>query len=115
MLIVDNSKNIRRLIAIVLKAENFILIEAENGREALKKIENESPDIVIMDIVLPVMDGLECCFKIKNDPKTENIKVLILTAESNARKKAFLAGADDFMCKPFDPDQLRAAIRGFIG
>lgn len=113
ILIADDSKNVRKLIAIVLKKEGYKFAEARNGLDALEKVKIEHPDLIILDIILPGMDGLQVCQEIKKDPKTTHIPIIILTTESSyeAREGAHQAGADVYMIKPFEPKDLRTAVK----
>ena len=113
VLIVDDSKNIRKLITVVLKNEGYKFSEAENGVEALEKIRLERPDLIILDIIIPGVDGLRVCKEVKSDPATKDISIIILTSEATyeAREKASAAGADAFLSKPFDPKVLKRLVR----
>jgi len=113
VLIVDDSANIRKLVTVVLRKEGYEFIEAKNGIEALEKVKLESPDLVILDIIIPGVDGLQVCNIVKSDPKTKDTAIIILTSEATyeAREKANKAGADVFMMKPFEPKDLRNAAK----
>ena len=112
ILIVDDSRNIRKLVSVVLKSEKHSIIEAGNGVEALKKVRLETPDLVILDIIIPGKDGIMVCREIKADPETKRIPIIILTSDSasETRKNAISAGADIFMLKPFVPSSLKDAV-----
>lgn len=111
VLVVDDSKNIRKLITVVLKKEGYEFTEAKNGIEALEKVKIVRPDLVILDIIIPGIDGLKVCEEIRKDPKSKDTAIIILTSESTyeAREQAHKAGADIFMMKPFEPQDLRTA------
>jgi CheY-like chemotaxis protein len=113
VLIVDDSKNIRKLITVVLRKEGYEFVEAKNGIEALEKVKIARPDLVILDIIIPGIDGLKVCEEIRKDPKSKDTAIIILTSESTyeAREKAHEAGADIFMMKPFEPQDLRTAAK----
>jgi DNA-binding response OmpR family regulator len=113
ILIVDDSRNIRKLVSVVLKSEEHTIIEAGNGVEALEKARLEGPDLIILDIIIPEKDGIRVCREIRAEPKTKSIPIIVLTSDSasETRKNAVSAGADIFILKPFDPPSLRAAVR----
>jgi len=116
VLIVDDSSNIRKLIKVVLKKDGYEFDEADSGTEALAKIVLYEPDLVILDLVIPGVDGYGVCVNIKKGERPQT-KVLVLTSESSqdARDKAYEAGADHFMTKPFEPEDLRLAARRLLG
>ena len=116
ILIVDDSKNIRKLITVVLKNEGYQFIEAANGLDALAKARQERPDLIILDIMIPGPDGLKVCREIKRGPRTKGIAVMILTSESSneSRDASLEAGADMFLTKPFEPKTLKEAVRSIL-
>jgi len=113
VLIVDDSKNIRKLISVVLGKIGYTYVEAGNGLDALEKVDIERPDLVVLDIIIPGVNGLKVCEEIRKNPKTKDIGIIILTSEATyeARELAHKAGADVFMIKPFEPSDLRAAAK----
>jgi len=113
VLIVDDSANIRKLVGVVLGKNEYELYEASNGLEALEKARRYSPDVMILDMMIPGVNGINVCKGIKNDPKTSSTSVLFLTSESSdeAREKACEAGAQVYMTKPFEPKDLRTAVK----
>jgi DNA-binding response OmpR family regulator len=115
VLIVDDSSNIRRLVSVVLGSVNYDIIEASDGEKALSMIMKHGPDIVIMDVSLPKMNGLYVCEVLRNDEKTKNIPILILTSETSNDVKAKAAKcADNLMHKPFEPELLRAEVKSLL-
>lgn len=113
VLIVDDSKNIRRLVSVILGKEGYTFIEAGNGIDALEKASLERPDLIILDIIIPGINGLKVCEEIRRNPKLKETGIIILTSEATyeARSKAHAAGADVFIIKPFEPTDLRTAAR----
>ena len=88
---------------------------ALNGKEALEAIEDELPDLIVLDILMEEMSGIEVCKKIKGEKRTEHIPVIFLTAAHDALKEsAYKAGADDFMGKPFEAALLRSKIKRLL-
>jgi DNA-binding response OmpR family regulator len=117
VLIVDDSKNIRKLISVVLGKIGYTYIEAGNGLDALEKVSIERPDLVVLDIIIPGVNGLKVCEDIRNNPATKDTGIIILTSEATyeARELAHKAGADVYMTKPFEPNDLRVAAKEVLG
>ncbi|MCJ7743643.1 MAG: response regulator [Dehalococcoidales bacterium] len=102
ILIVDDEPNVRRLVHTIL-SKDFIVLEAEDGRQAIDVACTQKPDLILMDMLMPRMDGLTACYTIKNDPTTKSTPVLMLTAvgfELNVKLSQQM-GADAYMTKPF--------------
>ena len=112
ILVVEDEANIRHILKYNLELDGHSVILAENGEEALAKMD-ESPELILLDIMMPVMNGLEACKILKNDPETKDIPIFMLTAKSqiNDIEEAFRVGADDYLTKPFDPDVLSSRIK----
>lgn len=110
ILVVDDEKAIADLIEIHLLAEGFQVIKASNGVEALRLVEQQEPDLVILDIMMPGMDGLEVCRALRRD---RNVPILMLSAKSEDIDKilGLKTGADDYLTKPFNPLELVARVR----
>jgi len=117
ILIVDDSKSIRKLISVVLGKIGYTYIEAGNGLDALEKVSIERPDLVVLDIIIPGVNGLKVCEDIRNNPATKDTGIIILTSEATyeARELAHKAGADVYMTKPFEPNDLRVAAKEVLG
>jgi two-component system cell cycle response regulator len=116
ILIVDDNPLNLKLLAAKLARDYYIVITAENGADALKKIENERPDIILLDAMMPEMDGFETCRRIKTSSTTAHIPVVIVTALSDVsdRVKGLQAGADDFLTKPINDIALMARVRSLL-
>ncbi len=118
ILVVDDEEDVRRIVAIALGQLPFPaeVLTAANGMEALKMVEAEQPSLVILDLMMPQMDGLEVCRRLRENVKTAFIPVLILTAmgESATKTKAFLIGTDDYLTKPFEISELNARVGRLI-
>jgi PleD family two-component response regulator len=108
----DNEVNLELLVAI-LESEHYVVSTATDGFEALAKIAAEKPDIVLLDVMMPELDGFEVCQRIKADPTMADIPVIMVTALSDVDDlvRGFEAGADDFVTKPFDVLALMARVR----
>ena len=104
ILVVDDNKITTKLMRRYLEANGFEAVEAYDGVECLEQIEQRQPDAVMMDVMMPRLDGLETVAKIKSNPATQNIPVAIVTAlnDVGTQVKAVEAGADDFLTKPIE-------------
>ena len=111
ILIADDQAPIRSLITTVL-SKDYEVIQASTGTDALSITREQKPDLVIMDILMPGMDGLTVCSQLKADPSTTKIPVLILTIIDYELNRRFAEnlGADGYITKPFTPDQLKVAV-----
>lgn len=112
VLVVDDHDEIRAFVVDVLR-DHFEILEATNGADALELIEKQRPDLVVSDIMMPVMNGIELCRRIKLNPAYGQLPVILLTARtgSEATLEAYAHGADDFIAKPFHPGVLLARVR----
>lgn len=117
IIIVDDEPDILKTIEIFLKGEGFNVITAADGITALDKIRRERPDLVILDIMLPKLDGYKVCRMLKFDSKFKTIPVVILTARAQEvdEKKAKEVHADAYITKPFQPDVLLEKIKSLLG
>ena len=113
ILVVDDEKEIRDLIEIYLKNDGYEVIKASCGAEALEIVSKEDIDLLVLDIMMPGIDGMELCRLIR---KNSNIPILMLSAKSENMDKiqGILTGADDYMVKPFDPLELTVRIKSLL-
>jgi len=116
ILVVDDEAHIRELIRFNLEKEGFTVIEAVDGSAALKAVRMERPDLVVLDLMLPVIDGLEVCQALKKDAEMSGIPVIMLTAKAEEIDKVLglELGADDYITKPFSPRELLARIKAVL-
>ncbi len=116
ILIVDDTPLNVKLLTAKLARDYYTISTAENGVEALKKVAMETPDLILLDVMMPEMDGFETCHRLKANPATAHIPVIIITALTDAadRVKGLAAGADDFLGKPIDDLALMARIRSLL-
>jgi len=114
LMVDDTAKNIK-LLEAVLAPRGYALVSAESGAEALEKVASERPDLILLDVVMPGMDGYEVCRRLRADPATHLLPVVMVTAsEERERLKALEAGADDFIPKPFNQQELLARVRSLV-
>lgn len=109
----DDLKNIQVGINFLKQNENYHLVFATSGQQALERVQETEFDLVLLDIIMPVMDGYEVCEKLKADPKTKNIPVIFLTAkhEADSLMKGFELGGADYITKPFNAPELNARVK----
>ena len=113
LLIVDDEAHIRMLIEQTLEDledEGVELLFAENGEQALDLIKKEEPNLVFLDVMMPKMNGMEVCYKVKKELHLSHVYIILLTAKGQEvdRQKGLDMGADGYMTKPFDPDEMLA-------
>ena len=113
ILVVDDEPQVRRVLKVTLTGEGYTIFEARNGEEALESFRTDSPDIVLLDMNMPVMDGLAACREIR---RTSPVPIIMLTVRNTERDKvsALDAGADDYVVKPFSMPELLARIRAAL-
>ena len=108
ILAVDDEKHIVRLVQINLEKAGYTVSIASNGREALESVAANRPDLIVMDVMMPEMDGFAALQKLKDNPSTQNIPVIMLTAKAQDADvfKGWQSGADLYLTKPFNPSEL---------
>jgi CheY-like chemotaxis protein len=109
VLICDDEPSLRELIRVSLVGP-YSIAEANDGEESLKVARALHPDVVILDMMMPRLSGLEVLDVIRNDPELSDASVIVLTAQPEAREEALRAGADVVMVKPFEPAEISAAV-----
>ena len=116
ILLVDDEIDTLLPLKRSLEVEDYIIVGAGNGPEALIKAKTEIPDIILLDLMMPEMDGYEVCEKLKKDPITKNIPVIMLTAKDAVRDKVkgLDIGADDYVTKPFNLNELKARVKSVL-
>jgi len=117
ILIVDDDRTVREVVAVTLGSEEFHVLQAADGPEALDQARLYPPDMVLIDLMMPRMDGLEVCRRLKGDPVTAKARVIVLTARSDLheRSRALEAGVDGFFLKPFSPISLLNKVYEVLG
>ncbi|MBV8509468.1 MAG: response regulator [Xanthobacteraceae bacterium] len=116
ILVVEDQMDNRQILRDLLGNAGYELLEAENGAEALTTVARQRPDLILMDIQLPVMDGYEATRRLKSDPATKSIPIIVVTsyALSGDETKAREAGCDAYVTKPYSPRQLLGKVREFL-
>lgn len=116
ILIVDDEMATLLPLKRSLESEDYIVIEACDGYEAIRKSKSEMPELIILDLMMPGMDGIEVCNQLKKDARTEKIPVIMLTARDEVRDKVegLEIGADDYVTKPFNLNELKARIKSVL-
>jgi two-component system cell cycle response regulator DivK len=117
ILLVEDQEDNMQILRDVLTSADFEIDEAENGVEALAAVAKQRPDLILMDIQLPIMDGYEATRRIKADPALKSIPIIAVTsyALGGDEDRARAAGCDDFVAKPYSPKQLLAKVRQHLG
>lgn len=116
VLVVEDSSSVRRLIEVCLRVLDVTISSANDGVAGLEAIRSSKPDVVVLDIGLPGLDGWEVLRRLREDPETQGLKVLVLTAHAQPEMadRAEQGGADAFMTKPFRPTELREHVEKLL-
>ena len=117
VLVVDDEIYIVHILDFSLGMEGYEVLTALDGEQALEKAKAEHPDLIVLDIMMPKLDGYETCKHLKADPETRNIPVILLSAKGRNidQKVGFEVGADDYITKPFSPRKLVERINTILG
>jgi DNA-binding response OmpR family regulator len=117
ILICDDDPVILRLLEVNLQLEGFNVLLAHHGEEALEVASRESPDLIVLDIMMPRLDGYQTCRRLREQDNTKDIPIVFLSAKAQASDvelgKSY--GVDDYLTKPFDPDDLIELVNRFVG
>lgn len=116
VLVVEDSRTQREMISGFLKQKGLQVSVASDGVEALEKIETMRPDLVLLDVVMPRMNGYECCRRLKSNPKTQNVPIILCTSKQEEldRYWGLKQGADAYITKPFHPSELVGLLKQFL-
>src|SRR5687767_10986823 len=116
LLIVDDEENNRMLLRDTLEAQGHVVREAKSGAEALRLIEENPPDAVLLDVMMPLMDGYAVCRRIKETSRSAHVPVLLITALTDRKERlmGIQAGANDFICKPIDLTDVTLRVRNAV-
>ncbi len=116
ILVVDDEDHIRRILKFQLEKHKYVVIEADNGETALELVRREAPDLVILDLMMPKMDGFETCMRIRQNFQTSQIPIIMLTAKSELpdKIKGLQDGANDYLTKPYSNEELLLRVRNVL-
>jgi diguanylate cyclase (GGDEF)-like protein len=116
ILVIDDDRNLRKIIQTNLELAGYTVTTASNGDEGLSLLDSIQPDLVVLDVMMPVMDGYEVARRIRRHPVNAHVPIIMLTAKGEVEDKlaGFEAGADDYMTKPFGPQELLARVKAKI-
>ncbi len=116
ILIADDDPVLRKYLSAVLEKQDYQYATATNGIEAIEKVETDRPDLILLDVMMPEMDGLEACEKLKKNPSTRHIPIVLITGSTDreVRIRGLSAGANDFLTKPIDRPELIVRIRNLL-
>ena len=117
ILLVDDSATVLMMERMILASERFQVVTAANGEEAQKRAKEELPDLILMDIVMPKMTGIEACRVIKDDPTTKHIPIILVTTrgEAESMEAGYSSGCNDYVTKPVNSAELLGKIRNLLG
>lgn len=113
ILVVDDERDTRHFLRLTLQLSDFEVFEAEDGIDALQKVKTHQPDLMLLDVMMPNMDGLEVCRRLRKDPQTADLPIVIVSAKTSveAVKAGLEAGATRYLTKPIMRDNLLETIR----
>jgi pilus assembly protein CpaE len=116
VLVVDDDDMMRKMTSTILTRHEFEVLNAGNGREAVAQSESVKPDVILLDVMMPEMDGYEACQKIRANPATSAIPILMLTSLASVEQKVkgFESGADDYLAKPYEAEELVARVNALL-
>lgn len=116
ILIVDDEKDLIDTLSFRLEAAGYEVVSAKNGQEALSQVKAQRPDLILLDVMMPILDGCQVCRMLKFDEKFRNTPIIMLTARSQDKDKltGHEVGADDYVTKPFDSADLLAKIKKLL-
>jgi len=113
ILVCDDERNIVRLIQVSLERAGYIVVTAYDGKEGLEKVRSEKPDLLVLDVMMPYMDGFEVLKSLRREPETESLPVIMLTAKTQDKDvfEGYHYGADMYLTKPFNPMELVTFVK----
>lgn len=116
ILIVDDAETVLMWQETMLCTLGFDIISAGDGQEAVDKAESDEPDLILMDVMMPRLNGIEACRKLRSNPKTEQIPIVMVTTKGEPEmvERAFMAGCSDYITKPIDKLELLAKVKAYV-
>ena len=117
ILIIDDDVDTLRLVGLMLQRQGYLISAATNGEQGLAKAFEERPDIILLDVMMPDMDGYEVTRRLRKNPTTQSTPILMFTAKTQLDDKVagFEVGADDYLTKPTHPTELQAHVKALLG
>lgn len=117
VLIVDDAPNIVLSLEFLMKKEGYEVLSVSNGEEAMAAVAEKIPDLILLDVMMPKMDGYEVCQALREKPEWQDIKIIMLTAKGRdvEREKGLALGADDYITKPFATQELMEKVKRLLG
>ena len=121
ILVVDDDQDDLKMISMILEPEGYEVVMAENGIQALEKVESDDPDLILLDVMMPELDGFAACNKLKSSPESRGIPIVLLTGVAKQITKTkypidgvLRAEAEEYLEKPVDPEELLRVVAGFF-
>jgi DNA-binding response OmpR family regulator len=116
ILLVEDDPSAARLVSYTLEQEGYEVLTAPNGVEGLRKAREEEPDLLVLDVMLPGLDGFEVCHRLRSEPQTAKLPILMLSAKAREADKAtgINVGANDYLSKPAAPDEIVARVANLL-
>lgn len=117
VLIIDDEPNVRKVLSILFRSNGYEVVAADDGDVGLETAKKEKPDVIILDVVMPTLDGYSTCMLLKEDPEVQSIPVIMLTArDTNKSKYASESfGAQYYLSKPYESEELLGLVAKFVG
>ncbi|MCS6885203.1 MAG: response regulator [Acidobacteriota bacterium] len=116
ILVVDDEQDLLDLMEIILGAEGYQVVKAVNGKDALEKVDSEKPDLILLDVMMPIMDGWQVLRTLKKNESLKHIPIVMVTAKigTEDRMRGLQEGAADYICKPFAPRDVVTRLRAIL-
>ena len=117
VLLVDDSSMTLMMEQMVLRGQPYSIVTARNGREAVERAAHEKPDVILMDVVMPEMNGFEACRRIRQEPTLKNVPIIMVTTrgEEQSMETGFQSGCSDYITKPINGTELLTKVRAYLG